>query len=141
MKIVDANVLLYVANEDSRHHAAARAWLDDALSSNRAVGLPWAALTAFVRVSTLSRVFDEPLSPEQAMNQVDVWLSAPAAVIPEPTPRHVSVLRGLLMEVSTGGNLVHDAHLAALAVEHGAEMVTFDTDFLLFKGVPCELLR
>lgn len=130
--IVDANVLLYAVNRQSIEHKAAHRWLTSALSGNQVVGLPWVSLLAFIRLSTSSRVFASPLLPADAMTVVESWLAQRAAVTVEPTTRHLSVLRGLLEQAGTAGNLTTDAHLAALAIEHGATVATFDRDFERF---------
>lgn len=135
MKIVDANVLLYAVNSASEHHDASRVWLDGALSGADSVGLAWVPLLAFVRLTTKVGLFPSPLRPEDAMGQVAQWLGAPGAVVVGPTARHIDILSGLLTRVGTGGNLVNDAHLAALAVEHRATVVTYDHDFGRFDGV------
>jgi toxin-antitoxin system PIN domain toxin len=132
--IVDANVLLYAVNEQSPHHEPARSWLDEALGGTAGVGLVWVALLAFIRVST-SAVFETPATVADALAQVEAWLDAPAAIVAQPTARHASVLRGLLRESGTGGNLTTDAHLAALAIEHGADIVSYDRDFARFPGI------
>jgi hypothetical protein len=133
--VVDSNVLLYAVNPDSEQHAESRAWLDDALSGTETVGFSWIALVGFLRLVTHPSVFRDPMTIDEAATQVDDWLGAAGAVIVEPTTRHVAVLRSLLGSRGTGGNLVNDAHLAALAVEHGAEVVSFDRDFARFTGV------
>jgi toxin-antitoxin system PIN domain toxin len=92
-------------------------------------------LLGFVRLSTHPGIFPSPLDPDQAFDVVESWLDRPASIVVEPTVRHLSVLRGLLTPLGTAANLVNDAHLAALAVEHGAEIVSFDADFLRFQGV------
>lgn len=138
MKLVDANVLIYAVNEDAPHHAAARDWLDGALSGAATVGFSWTVLLAFVRLITKAELFDAPLSVDDAFDQVDQWLAAPAAVVIEPTARHVDLLRSSLGERGAGANLVADAHLAALAVEHRGQIVSFDRDFDRFAGVRWE---
>lgn len=135
MFVVDANVLLSAVNADSAHHLPARRWLDEALDGASAVGLSWLVLLAFVRISTNARILPTPLSLDEALDQVDGWLAGPAAVVLHPTPRHASVLGGLLRSVATGGNLVNDAHLAALAMEHHGTIVSFDRDFGRFGGL------
>ncbi|MCW2649694.1 MAG: hypothetical protein JWR32_670 [Mycobacterium sp.] len=135
MKIVDANVLLYAVNSASAHHRACQRWLDGALSGSDAVGLAWVPLLAFVRLTTKEGLFPSPLRPEEAIGQVAEWLSAPTAVAVNPTPRHAEILARMLANVGTGGNLVNDAHLAALAVEHRATIVSYDRDFGRFDGV------
>ncbi len=135
MKLVDANVLLYAVNEASPHHVRSRTWLDGALSGGASVGLAWMPLLAFVRISTRPGLFAHPLSTAEAMGAVDDWVAQPAARVLAPTARHASLLTELLSEVGTGGNLVSDVHLAALAIEHRAEVITFDADFARFPSV------
>ena len=138
MKIVDANVLLYAVNSASEHHVASQHWLDGALSGSDTVGFSWVPLLAFVRLTTKVGLFPQPLSPSEAMAQVTEWLAAPGAITVGPTPRHVDVLAGLLSQVGAGGNLVNDAHLAALAVEHRATIVSYDSDFGRFDWIRWE---
>lgn len=135
MKLVDANVLLYAVNEADPHHEVARGWLDEALSGTEAVGFPWIVLLAFVRLSTRAGLFPRPLGTSDAVGVVRAWTAQPPSVVVEPTPRHLDVLAGLLDQVGTAANLVNDAHLAALALEHHATVVTFDADFGRFAGV------
>lgn len=135
MQIVDANVLLYAVNERSEQHDAARSWLDRALSGRETVGFSWMVLLAFVRLTTHPAVFPLPLSIEDAAAVVRVWLAQPTAVVVEPTVRHIDIMEGLLSELGTAANLVNDAHLAALALEHAADVVSFDADFSRFDGV------
>ncbi len=135
MKLVDANVLLYAVNSDADHHERSRRWLDESLSGEDTVAFAWIALLAFVRLATREGLFPHPLSMDGAMDRVDSWLSAPSAVVLEPTIEHGRVLRSLLAPLTTAGNLVNDAHLAALAVEHKCDIVSFDNDFSRFAGV------
>ena len=129
MRLVDANVLIYAVNEDARHHEASRTWLDRALSGGDTVGFAWVPLLAFVRLTTRPELFAAPLQVDEAMNQVSEWLAAPGAVTVTPGPTHGERLARLLAEVGSGGNLVNDGHLAALALEHRAEIVSYDNDF------------
>ena len=138
MKLVDANVLLHAVNRDAPQHASARDWLDEALSGGARVAFCWVVLLAFLRLSTNGRIFDEPLSASEAITQAEDWLAQPSAVVAEPTARHLGIVRQLLAPLETGGNLVNDAHLAALAIEHRCAVVTYDTDFLRFQGVKLE---
>jgi toxin-antitoxin system PIN domain toxin len=133
--VVDANVLLHAVNSESSSHDVARAWLDSALDGAESVGLAWVALLAFIRISTRPGIYPRPLAPADAMDVVEGWLSRPSAVVVEPTPRHAAVLRALLEGAGTAGNLTTDAHLAALALEHKAEIASFDRDFQRFEGL------
>jgi uncharacterized protein len=136
VKLVDANVLLYAVNERAEHHDASHGWLDDALAGAETVGFAWLPLVAFLRIATKVDLFPNPLSIADAVDQVETWLTTPAAMLVEPTARHTTILRDLLSAVgATGGNLVNDAHLAALAIEHRAGVVSFDNDFGRFPGV------
>lgn len=135
MVLVDANVMLHAANTRAREHEAAREWLSSALSDSEAVAFAWTVLLAFLRLTTHPAVFPRPLTPEQATDVLEPWISSPPAVILQPTRRHLPLLRGLLSRSGTAGNLVGDAHLAALALEHGATVVSFDRDFGRFEGV------
>ena len=135
MLLVDANVLLHAVNERAREHAAARDWLREALGGSEAVAFAWTVVLAFLRLSTHSAVFPRPLSVTEATGALEPWLRAPSAVMVEPSPRHLPLLRGLLERAGTAGNLVGDAHLAALALELGATVVSFDRDFARFEGV------
>ena len=138
MKLVDANVLLYAVNRDAPQHASARDWLDEALSGGARVAFCWVALLAFLRLSTNERIFDEPLSVSDAITQAEDWLAQPAAVVVEPTARHLGIVQQLLAPLETGANLVNNAHLAALAIEHRCTVVSYDTDFLSLQGVRLE---
>jgi toxin-antitoxin system PIN domain toxin len=135
MILVDANLLIYAVNGDSPFHDQARPWWEESLSGHELVGLPWAVILAFLRVTTHRRIFDRPLEPEQALGYVDEWLNLPICRTPEPTDRHWPVLRNLLVQSGTAGNLTTDAHLAALALEHGATLCSSDNDFQRFPGI------
>lgn len=137
--IVDANVLLYAVNSDATAHEPSRRWLDGTLSGGGTVAFSWIALLAFVRLSTKAGLFPRPLSAAAAMDRVDAWLAAPAAVVVEPTVRHAAIVRDLLEATGVGGNLVNDAHLAALSLEHRCGIVSFDNDFSRFAGVDWSL--
>ena len=139
MRLVDANVLVYAVDSDVPEHATARRWLDSALGGGEPVGFAWVVLLAFLRVATHGAVFPRPLSLSEAAGVVELWLAQPPAVVVHPTGRHLSLLRGLLADTGTAANLVNDAHLAALAVEHGAELVSFDRDFQRFPGLKWSL--
>ena len=132
MIIVDVNLLLYAVNEDAPFHRKAKAWLEAALSGTETVGLPWIVLLAFLRLTTRAGVFQRPLGVETALDLVDAWLRQPSVAVPEPTAHHLRTLRDLVLLLGTGGNLTSDAHLAALAIEHGAELCSADNDYRRF---------
>jgi toxin-antitoxin system PIN domain toxin len=131
----DVNVLLYAYDTSSAQHARARAWLEERLSGVEAFGFAWATLLVFVRLVTNPRVFESPLRVEESLDIVDAWLSAPSATVLHPGPRHAVLLRQLLEPLGTAGNLTTDAHLAALALEHDAELCSADADFSRFPGL------
>lgn len=135
MKLVDANVLLYAVNEDADRHEPSRRWLDSALSGRDTVAFAWIALLAFVRLATKEGLFPAPLTPDEAMDRVDAWLAAAPAVVLEPTVEHPRLVRDLLRPIGVGGNLVTDAHLAALALEHRCTIISYDHDLDRFEGV------
>lgn len=135
MKLVDVGVLLSAVNRDAPHHQAAKKWLDEALNGEEAVGFAWAVLLAFLRLATHPGLFPRPLTLPQAAAVLEVWLARPTAVLLEPTTRHLGVLRGLLGSLGDARHLVAEAHLAALAVEHAAEVVSFDPNFDRFPGL------
>jgi len=135
VRLPDVNVLLYAVDEDSRHHATARLWLEEALSGSETVAFCWNVLLGFVRVSTRPVAFERPLDADAALDLVDGWLAQPCATVVHPTARHAAILRDLLTQAGTAGNLTTDAHLAALAIEHGAELWSYDGDFARFPGL------
>jgi uncharacterized protein len=133
--LVDANILLFAVDADSPHHERARAWLSTELNGDRRVGLPWESLGAFLRVSTHPRASHHPLSPANAWRYVEDWLAVPTVWIPVPTDRHASVFGELIDRYQLAGNLIPDAHVAALAIQHGLEICSADTDFARFSEV------
>ncbi len=135
MILVDANVLLYAVNADLPQHARAREWWEQVLSGSQAVGIPWVVILAFVRLSTNPRIFARPLPVEQAIAYVDQWLEQPPVDAVGPGLNHWPVLRNLLDASGSGGNLTTDAHIAALALEHGYTVYSADNDFRRFAGV------
>jgi hypothetical protein len=135
VRLVDTNLLLYAVDTTSPHHGRARPWLEEQLSGARTVGFAWAVLLAFVRLATNPRVFESPLSLEDALDLVDGWLAQPPAAVVHPTDRHSAILRQLLEPLGAAGNLTSDAHLAALSIEHSAELCSGDHDFGRFPGV------
>lgn len=138
MILVDANLLIYAHVRSFPQHEAAREWLDDRLNGQARVGLPWPSLLAFLRLVTNPRVFEHPERMPVAWRQVADWLNCQCVWIPQPTERHETVLGTLLEAQSMQGNLVPDAHLAALALEHGLTLCTTDGDFARFTGLRWE---
>jgi len=134
--IVDANILLYAEDRSSPHHGVAVEWLTKALNGPVRTGLPWPSLLAFVRIRTNPRAFERPLPPDVAWSRVTAWLAAPSAWVPHPTERHADVLGQLIIEHHLGSSAIPDAHLAALAIEHGVGVCSADTDFARFTGLP-----
>jgi toxin-antitoxin system PIN domain toxin len=135
MILVDANLLLYAVNLDLPQNARARAWLEEVLSGNESVGLPWVVILAFLRLTTNARVFDRPLTVEQSLAYIEEWLSQPVATAVVPGKSHWRILSSLLSASGTGGNLTTDAHIAALAIEYGCTLYSTDNDFKRFSGV------
>ncbi len=132
MILVDANILLYAEDQLSPRHRAVQEWWDGQLSGALPVCLCWTILCAFVRIGTNRRVFERPLSLEQAISRVQSWLSQPCIRLIHPTERHWQVLQQLLVDGQAVANLVTDAHLAALAIEHGCDLISTDADFARF---------
>ena len=133
--LVDANLLIYAVDSRSRHHLAAAAWWEEVLNGDRRVGLPWQTIGAFVRIITHPRVTARPLTAERAWGYVEDWLSAGPAWVPPATERTAAVLVELGTRLGVTANLVPDAQLAALAVEHGLVVCSADTDFARFPEV------
>ena len=131
--IIDVNVLLYAVDSTSAQNDACRSFIDQALNSSTRVGFPWPTIVGFLRIATHPRIMTTPLSIDAAWGFVDDWMSTSVAWVPEPTRSHGAVLRELTRGV--GGNLLPDAHLAALAIEHGVPLVSCDTDFARFGAV------
>jgi hypothetical protein len=133
--LLDANVLIYAIDADSPQHERARRWLEQTLSSDTAVGLPWIVVLAFVRITTRAGVLRQQLSAEDAIAFVDQWLDQPYVEMVGPGPAHWPLLKQLLRAAGAAGNLTTDAHLAALAIEGGCELASTDHDFRRFAGV------
>ncbi len=135
MRLPDVNLLLYAYDTRSPRHVQAREWLEQTLSGAETVGLPWVVMLAFIRLSTRSIVVEHPLEVDEAIELVESWLGQPCVAVIHPTDRHPAVLRELLHPLGTAGNLTTDAHLAALAIEHGALLCSCDADFSRFPGL------
>jgi toxin-antitoxin system PIN domain toxin len=132
MKLIDVNILLYAVNADSPFQSAIRPWLESALEDDERIGLAWVTLVGFLRVSTHPRAFSRPLTVEVAMANVDKWLTHPNVRVVKESDEHWRILQALLKQTGTAGNLTSDAHLAALAISHSAELVSCDADFARF---------
>lgn len=135
MIAVDANLLLYASDTSSVHHPAARRWFESALSGGESIGLTWAALLAFLRVGTNPRIRKDAFTVEEACDIVAGWLDHPDVTLLNPGDRHWQILRDVMTKGQVRGPLVTDAHLAALAIEHGATLATTDRDFARFPGL------
>jgi toxin-antitoxin system PIN domain toxin len=133
--LVDANLLIYAYSSKFAQHVAAREWFDKQINGLARVGLPWASLLAFLRVTTNPRMFPHPLPMARAWDQVLVWLACETVWVPAPTERHAGVFATLLAQPGVYGNLVSDAHLAALAIEHGLTLCSADGDFARFASL------
>ena len=140
LKLPDTNLLLYAINPGCAQHLQARAWLEQAFVAPQGIGFAWLALVGFVRIATQARIISPPLSIDMALSAVDDWLRHPNACVLHPTQRHGDIFARLLLGVRSAGNLTNDAHLAALAIEHNAEIGTFDRDFEQFSGLKFQLL-
>lgn len=141
LRIVDTNVLLYAVNADAPQHGVANEWMRQALVHPLGLGIAWQALLGFVRLSTRSGILPRPLAVDDALTLMNIWINAPAARIVQPTEQHAALVGRLLLGAGAAGNLVGDAHLAALALEHDATVVTFDRDLKRFAGVEVLVLR
>jgi len=135
MILLDANLLIYAVNEDAPLNRKAKQWLESALSGQETVGFPWNVLLAFLRLATRPGLFRNPLPARAAFDLVASWFDCTPATIVHPGPRHLTILRDLLLPLGTAGNLTSDAHLAALAIECGAQLCSSDTDFARFHGL------
>ena len=135
MILIDANLLIYAHVNNLPQHFAAKGWLDGCLNASAPVGLPWPSLLGFLRIVTNPRIFERPESIKDAWKQIKEWLECPSAWIPRPAERHVEILEGLIVDLNITANLVPDAHLAALAIEHGLILCSADGDFGRFPNL------
>jgi toxin-antitoxin system PIN domain toxin len=133
--LVDANLLIYAHELRTPEHQAARDWLDAQINGASRVGLPWLSLLAFLRITTNARIFPRPHTMADAVVQVQEWLSRDNVWIPQPTDRHAEIIASLLIGARVTRDLTSDAHLAALAIEHGLTICSADADFARFPGV------
>lgn len=135
MKIVDINLLIYAINKDTPHHSKAKKWLEDCLSSDEPFGFAWIVILGFLRIVTNGRIMPTPLIPEVAIDSVNDWLQQPPSLTIVPSHQHWSIFKELLMPLGVAANLTSDAHLAALAIEHGARLYSTDNDFSRFQSL------
>lgn len=135
MIVPDLNLLVYAYNDDAPEHPQARSWWEACLSKTRPVGLPWAVMLGYVRLMTGRIALDDPFSASDAIGHVRSWLERPQVEILIPGPRHLDLMDSLMHDARASGNLAMDAHLAALAIEHGAEIHSNDADFSRFPGL------
>jgi toxin-antitoxin system PIN domain toxin len=133
--LVDANLLLFAVDAGSPWHRRAADWLTAQLNGDQRVGIPWESFGAFVRIATHPRASDRPLQPDEAWTFVEEWLAVPTVWVPQPTEAHADVLGSLVRRYHLTGNLVPDAHLAAIAIEHGLEVCSADSDFARFAEI------
>jgi toxin-antitoxin system PIN domain toxin len=135
MLIPDVNILVYAYNRDARSHPVAREWWERTLTQQRPVGMPWVTVLGFIRIMTHRGILDNPMQVKDAVRRTRAWLNHPRVEILTPGDRHAEILFGLLTELGAAGNLTTDAHLAALAIEYQAELVSTDADFARFAGL------
>ena len=138
MRLLDANLLVYASHPAASHHAAARTWLDERLNSPERIGLPWESVTAFIRLVSNPRIFTRAVSVQAAWAHAGVWLQRPNVWMPQPTERHAEIFGRLLVRGGVQAKHVPDAHLAALAIEHGLILCSSDADFARFEGLRWE---
>lgn len=133
--LIDANLLLFAVDDESPFHVKARDWLNNQLNGDQRVGIPWQSLGAFVRIITHQGITKRALDPDVAWQRVEDWLTNDLVWTPAPTPHHAQVLGGLIERHQPRGNLITDTQLAALAIEHGIEVCSADTDFARFTEI------
>jgi toxin-antitoxin system PIN domain toxin len=135
MILIDTNLWLYASLQEMPHHNRARTWLESAMNGDEPIALPWNVVLAVLRISTQGRLMQRPLQLEQALTLVEGWLQHPLVERVDPGPSHWSILRLLIADAGTAGNLSNDAHLAALAIEHNCTLCSADNDFRRFPGL------
>lgn len=135
MIVVDANLLVYAYHSAAREHEASRRWLDEQLSGDQQLALPWESLNAFTRIVSNPRIFSNPSTTLQAWEQVEAWLRTPITWVPVTTPQHASIAADLYRGGEYSANDVPDIHLAALAISHGLKLATHDAGFARFEGL------
>jgi toxin-antitoxin system PIN domain toxin len=135
MILPDLNLLIYAYNDDAPEHARAKRWWESCLSETRPVGLPWVVMLGYLRLITGRVAMADPFSAKDAIGHIRSWIERPQVEILTPGPRHLDLVDSLIHDARASGNLATDAHLAALAIEHGAELHSNDADFSRFPGL------
>ena len=135
MIVPDLNLLIYAHNDVAPLHDATRNWWESLLRGSERIGMPWIIVCGFLRLTTQRGFYERPLTPEHATATVSDWFAVPTVMPLNAGSQHLAVLRRLIVEVGVGGNLVSDAHIAALAIEHQAEVHSNDSDFARFSGL------
>ena len=138
MILLDANLLLYAHDVSSQEHVPTNTWIQSTLAGAETIGFAWETILAFLRIATTPRIFSEPLELQVAVAIIQHWLTFPNVVILSPTSQHWQIFARLLPKTRVRGSLIMDAHLAALAIEHGATLCTNDRDFARFPGLKVE---
>jgi toxin-antitoxin system PIN domain toxin len=133
--IIDANILIYAINRDASHHQKARKWLEATLSGTAEVGIPLLVILAFIRITTHAGIMPHPLTCEEAVTYIDGWLQQPFVTMINPGDKHWQIFRNLIQVTGTAANLTSDVHIAALAIEQGAEIYSADYDFRRFTEI------
>ncbi len=135
MILPDINLLVYAYNSDAPHHDTARTWWEATLSGSRQVGLPWVVMLGYLRLMTSRSVLLDPFPSAEAIGHIRAWLARPQVVVVSPGSRHLDLLEALMTSAGASGRLTTDVHIAALAIEHQAELCSNDTDFARFPGL------
>lgn len=135
MIVPDINLLVHAYNAQSPVHEPARAWWEALLGAAAPVGIPWVVALGFIRITTHPRIVEHPLPVDAACRHVEAWLGQPQVSPLLPGGRHPAILFDLLRRLGSAGNLTTDAHLAAIAIEHQAELHSTDADFTRFSGL------
>ena len=136
MIAVDTNFLVYARRQEAVHHAQARRLLAELSEGLRPWAIPWPCVYEFLRVVTHPRVYHPPVPIDVALQDLDAILASPSLMLLSETPRHAEVMNAVVRDSGVTGNLIHDAHIAALCLEHGiSELVTGDRDFRRFSAL------